>query len=119
MGISFEEKDFYDIFAKVQDGYSFPFANEKCMELTKKIKWCGIKKLTTYSQEYIMRKTCFHWEDVTVDHIMMNALDDESFKIFRKEALRKKRIIEVELNVSKDVSDVRGQTEVFGSTPVL
>lgn len=52
--------------------------------------------------EFIMRKTGFRWEDVTVDDISVNDLDDESFKIFRREALRKKRMSEAELNVSNE-----------------
>lgn len=52
--------------------------------------------------EFIMRKTGFRWEDVTVDDISVNDLDDESFKIFRREALRKKRMFEAELNVSNE-----------------
>lgn len=50
--------------------------------------------------EFIMQKTGFRWEDVTVDDITVDDLDDESFKIFRKEALSKKRMTEAELNVS-------------------
>ena len=50
--------------------------------------------------EFIMQKTGFRWEDVTVDDITVDDLDDESFKIFRREALSKKRMTEAELNVS-------------------
>lgn len=49
--------------------------------------------------EFIMQKTGFRWEDVTVDNITVDELDDESFKIFRREALSKKRMTETELNV--------------------
>lgn len=49
--------------------------------------------------EFIMQKTGFRWEDVTVDNIAVDDLDDESFKIFRREALSKKRMTETELNV--------------------
>ena len=35
-----------------------------------------------------------------VDDITVDDLDDESFKIFRREALRKKRMTETELNIS-------------------
>lgn len=38
MGISFEEKDFYDILVKVRDEHGFPYADEKCVVLAKKIK---------------------------------------------------------------------------------
>lgn len=40
--------------------------------------------------QFIIRKTGFRWEDVTVDNLSLDDLDDESFKIFRTEALRKK-----------------------------
>lgn len=49
---------------------------------------------------FIMRKTGFRWEDVTVDNLSVEDLDDESFKIFRTEALKRKRMSEAELNVS-------------------
>lgn len=52
--------------------------------------------------EFIMQKTGFRWEDVTVDNISVDDLDDESFKIFRREALSKKRMTEAELNVSNE-----------------
>lgn len=50
--------------------------------------------------EFIMQKTGFRWEDVTVDNIAVDDLDDESFKIFRREALKNNRMSEAELNVS-------------------
>ena len=50
--------------------------------------------------EFIMQKTGVRWEDVTVEDITVDDLDDESFKIFRREALRKKRMTEAELNIS-------------------
>lgn len=52
--------------------------------------------------ELIMQKTGFRWEDVTVDNITVDDLDDESFKIFRREALSKKRMTETVLNVSNE-----------------
>lgn len=52
--------------------------------------------------QFIMRKTGFRWEDVTVDNITVDDLDEESFKIFRREALRKNRMTEAELNVSNE-----------------
>lgn len=52
--------------------------------------------------EFIMQKTGVRWEDVTVDNITVDDLDDESFKIFRREALRKKRMTEAELNVPNE-----------------
>lgn len=38
MGITFEEKAFYDIFVKVRDDHGFPYADDKCILLAKKIK---------------------------------------------------------------------------------
>lgn len=52
--------------------------------------------------QFIMKKTGFRWEDVTVDNLTVEDLDDESFKIFRAEALKRKRMSETELNVSNE-----------------
>lgn len=38
MGISYEEKAFYDILVKVRDDHGFPYEEEKCLLLAKKIK---------------------------------------------------------------------------------
>lgn len=38
MGITFEEKAFYDILVKVRDDHGFPYADDKCILLAKKIK---------------------------------------------------------------------------------
>ena len=38
MGISFEEKVFYDILVRVRDTHGFEYADEKCLDLAKKIK---------------------------------------------------------------------------------
>lgn len=38
LGITYEEKAFYDILVKVRDDHGFPYANEKCIVLAKKIK---------------------------------------------------------------------------------
>ena len=38
MGISFEEKAFFDILTKVRDTHAFPYEDEKCILLAKKIK---------------------------------------------------------------------------------
>ena len=38
LGITFEEKAFYDILVSVRDDNGFEYANEKCLELAKKIK---------------------------------------------------------------------------------
>lgn len=38
MGITFEEKAFYDILVKVRDTHGFPYEDEKCLVLAKEIK---------------------------------------------------------------------------------
>ena len=38
MGITYEEKAFYDILVKVRDDHKFVFEDKKCIELAKKIK---------------------------------------------------------------------------------
>ena len=52
--------------------------------------------------EFITKKTGVRWEDVTVDGITVDDLDAESFKIFKREALRSKRMTEAELNISNE-----------------
>ena len=52
--------------------------------------------------EFITKKTGVRWEDVTVDGITVDDLDAESFKIFRREALRSKRMTEAELSISNE-----------------
>ena len=52
--------------------------------------------------EFITKKTGVRWEDVTVHGITVDDLDAESFKIFRREALRSKRMTEAELNISNE-----------------
>lgn len=38
LGITYEEKAFYDILVKVRDDHGFPYADDKCLVLAKKIK---------------------------------------------------------------------------------
>lgn len=52
--------------------------------------------------EFIMKKTGVRWEDATVENISVDDLDDESFKIFRREALRSKRMSPEDLNISNE-----------------
>ena len=56
----------------------------------------------TALSEFITRKMGIHWEDATVDDITVDDLDDESFRIFRREALRRKRMTEEELDISNE-----------------
>ena len=52
--------------------------------------------------EFITRKTGFRWEDATVDNISVDDLDEDSFRIFRREALQRKRMSESDLNISNE-----------------
>ena len=52
--------------------------------------------------EFITHKTGFRWEDVTVDNVDVDDLDAESFKIFRREALRSKRMSPEDLDISNE-----------------
>lgn len=38
MGISFEEKAFYDILKSIRDKYNFDYSEEKLIDLSKKVK---------------------------------------------------------------------------------
>ncbi|MDY4611951.1 MAG: putative DNA binding domain-containing protein [Sphaerochaetaceae bacterium] len=44
--------------------------------------------------EFILRKSKGSWDDVTVDAVSLDDLDEESFRIFRTEGLKNKRISE-------------------------
>lgn len=52
--------------------------------------------------QFIIHKTGFRWEDVTVDDITVDDLDEESFKIFRREARKSKIMSREDLNVSNE-----------------
>lgn len=63
-----------------------------------------LQQLTGFAlTSFISRQTGFLWEDVTVDQIKVEDLDEESFRIFKREALRIKRMTEQDLNVSNEV----------------
>lgn len=52
--------------------------------------------------QFILQKTGLRWEDAPVEDISVSDLDDESFKVFRREALRRKRMTDDELNISNE-----------------
>lgn len=52
--------------------------------------------------QFIIRKTGVRWEDDVVEHISIDDLDADSIKIFRREALRSKRMSEADLNISNE-----------------
>lgn len=49
--------------------------------------------------EFIARKTGVRWEDATVEGVGVEDLDEESFKIFRRRALRSHRMTAEELDI--------------------
>ncbi len=71
---------------------SFP----ECMALYIVLQLTGIAL-----SQCIMRKTGVRWEDVTVEDITVDDLDEESFKIFRREALRSGRMTQEDLDLSR------------------
>lgn len=48
---------------------------------------------------FLLLKEKMHWDDITVAGISPDDLDKESFDIFRREALRSKRMTEQDLNI--------------------
>lgn len=50
--------------------------------------------------EFLLTKTGFKWDAVPVDGVTVEDLDKESFDIFRREALRSRRMSEDDLNIS-------------------
>lgn len=52
--------------------------------------------------QFLMDKTGYHWDAIPVDSIGVDDLDDESFKIFRRESLRRHRMSEEDINVSNE-----------------
>ncbi|MCD8295728.1 MAG: putative DNA binding domain-containing protein, partial [Clostridia bacterium] len=52
--------------------------------------------------EFLLSKTGIRWEDVIVPNISVADLDKESFDIFRKAALRSKRMVPEDLEVSRE-----------------
>ena len=52
--------------------------------------------------EFIMRKTGVRWEDAVVEGIGVDDLDAESFKIFRREALKSNRMSPEDLDISNE-----------------
>ena len=52
--------------------------------------------------EFLIRKTGYHWDAVPVDNITVEDLDNESFEIFRREAMRKKRMSKEDLDISNE-----------------
>ena len=52
--------------------------------------------------EFIAKKTGVRWEDAVVEDIRVEDLDDESFKIFRREALRSNRMRQEDLDIPNE-----------------
>lgn len=52
--------------------------------------------------EFLTNKTGIRWEDVVVEDVTVEDLDKESFDIFRREALRSKRMTKSDLKMSNE-----------------
>ncbi|MDY4516810.1 MAG: ATP-binding protein [Lachnospiraceae bacterium] len=50
--------------------------------------------------EFLVSKTGFKWDAIPVDDINVDDLDNESFKIFRREAIRSGRMLQEDLEMS-------------------
>ncbi len=51
--------------------------------------------------EFLIKKTGFRWEDVTVDNITVDELDELSIEIFKREALKNNRISVEDTKISR------------------
>ena len=51
-------------------------------------------------EEFISSKTGIRWEDSIIDGVSVDDLDKESFDIFRREAIRSKRMTQADLDMS-------------------
>lgn len=52
--------------------------------------------------EFILRKSKNSWDDVTVDTVTIEELDEESFRIFRKEGQKNKRIPLDDISIGRE-----------------
>lgn len=52
--------------------------------------------------EFILRKSKNSWDDVTVDTVTIEELDEESFRIFRKEGRKNKRIPQDDISIGRE-----------------
>ena len=52
--------------------------------------------------EFLVEKTGYRWDAVPVDNIGVKDLDDESFEIFRREAVQTGRMTKKDLNISNE-----------------
>ena len=52
--------------------------------------------------EFLVSKTGYKWDAVPVDNIKVEDLDQESFNIFRREALRNGRMSKEDLNLTNE-----------------
>ena len=95
LGITYEEKAFYDILVKVRDDHGFPYEDEKCLVLAKKIKelvddrlqyanWSTsneIKSLLNMDLTVLLYKNGYppEWDEEVFEKVMEQA---ENFKKF-------------------------------------
>lgn len=51
--------------------------------------------------EFILRKSKTSWDDVTVDTVQIEDLDEESFKIFKREGIKNNRILPTDAQLDR------------------
>lgn len=106
LGITYEEKAFYDILVKVRDEHGFPYADEKCLVLAKKIKelvddkaqfadWSNrddIKNQLNMDLTVLLYKNGYppEWDEEVFERVLEQA---ENFKKFEPETVAVKNII--------------------------
>lgn len=129
MGITYEEKAFYDILVKVRDDHGFPYADEKCLILAKKIKelveekaqyadWANrddIKNQLRMHLTVLLYQNGYppEWDEEVFEKVMAQA---ENFKKFSGNSIsgHSKRIV-YPIQVSTPLSMVADGTPVYGS----
>ena len=52
--------------------------------------------------DFVMRRTGTHWDEALVENASLDDIDEESIKIFKREALRHRRMTAEELDVSNE-----------------
>lgn len=61
------------------------------------------RQLTGFAlADFVMRRTDSHWDEAPVESVTLDDVDQESIKIFKREALRSRRMTAEELNVSDE-----------------
>lgn len=126
LGITYEEKAFYDILVKVRDTHGFPYADEKCLVLAKKIKelvddksqfadWStrdDIKNQLNMDLTILLYQNGYppEWDEEVFEKVMEQA---ENFKRFEGTVSTRKTII-YDFSKHTDLSMVAEEPAPYG-----